>query len=364
MTSRRCLLSAFVFLLAFPSYGHPAFQSGPQTPTTLKLPLKEGSIRFAVIGDTGRGNSGQHEVAAQMAAVHQQFPFNFVIMVGDNIYGSDTPEEMVRKFSGPYKVLLDRGVEFKAALGNHDNPNQRFYKLFNMGGQRYYTYHPPKNKDGKESVAVRFYALDTTYLEKGQVDWLEKELSSSISPWKIAYFHHPLYSSGRTHGSSLETRAILEPLFVKYQVSASFAGHDHFYERIKPQKGGIGYWVSGAGGSLRKRDIRTGSALTDKAFDTDYHFMIVEIAGDDLYYQAISRRGATIDSGVFHRPGAVTAEATPSPNVAPVVLVPVPVPAAVPQVTPPPGSSPRATPVPTPPVATTPSPKSSPTPKP
>ena len=156
---------------------------------------------------------------------------------------------------------------------------------------------------------MRFFALDTDYLDKPQLDWLEKELSSSSSDWKIAFFHHPLYSSGKTHGSALESRAVLEPLFVKYGVSAAFSGHDHFYERIKPQKGGIVYWVSGAGGSLRKGDLRA-TDMTAKGFDRDYHFMIVEIAGDDLYFQAISRTGATIDSGVVHRPGAPAATAS------------------------------------------------------
>jgi len=330
---RRSVVLALA-LFAVGSYVRVDFSAQSVAPVTLKLPLKEGSIRFAVIGDTGRGNSGQNEVAAQMTAVYKEFPFNLVIMLGDNIYGADTPADMERKFGLPYKALLDKGVEFRAAIGNHDSPNQRFYKPFNMGGERYYTFHPPKNADGKSDVSVRFFALDTNYLEKGEIDWLEKELSSSVSPWKIAFFHHPLYSSGRTHGSALETRAILEPLFVKYGVSAAFSGHDHFYERIKPQKGGIGYWVSGAGGSLRKRDIRVGSALTAKGFDSDYHFMIVEITGDDLYFQAISRRGATIDSGVFRRPGAAAPQATVTPSEAPVLLVPVPVPAAVPAVSP------------------------------
>ena len=54
----------------------------------------------------------------------------------------------------PYKLLIDAGVEFRACLGNHDNPNQRFYKPFNMGGERYYTFHPPKNSDGKSDVRV------------------------------------------------------------------------------------------------------------------------------------------------------------------------------------------------------------------
>ncbi len=280
---------------------------------TITLPRMDGAVRFAVMGDTGRGSREQYEVASEMLAVHGRFPFDFVIMLGDNIYGSDTPADMLNKFATPYKGLLDDGVVFHASLGNHDNPSQRFYKLFNMGGERYYAFRPSAGDPAAPAEGgVRFFALDTDYLDQPQLDWLEKELQSSTADWKIVFFHHPLYSSGKTHGSALESRAILEPLFVKYGVSAVFSGHDHDYERIKPQKGGIAYWVSGGGGSLRKGDVRD-SALTARKFDTDYHFMIVEIAGEDLYFQAISRVGETVDSGVFHRPGAPAAVAAGDP---------------------------------------------------
>ena len=280
---------------------------------TLALPRTDGSVRFAVMGDTGRGQREQLEVASQMAAVRRQFPFDFVIMLGDNIYGSDTPADMASKFEIPYKPLLDAGVVFHAALGNHDNPNQRFYPLFNMGGERYYTFPGDKTGVGKGLGSVSFFALDSDYLDKEQIDWLDQKLATSEAEWKVAFFHHPLYSSGGAHGSALESRAVLEPLFVKYGVSVAFAGHDHFYERIKPQLGGIVYWVSGAGGSLRKGDIRV-TDLTAKGFDRDNSFMIVEIAGDDLYFQAISRIGETVDSGVVHRPGApADGAAAPSP---------------------------------------------------
>jgi hypothetical protein len=69
------------------------------------------------------------------------------------------------------------------------------------------------------------------------------------------------------------------------------------------------YWVSGGGGSLRKGDVRA-TDMTASKFDSDYHFMIVEISGDDLYFQAISRTGKTVDSGVVHRPGAPAATAS------------------------------------------------------
>ena len=291
-----------------------ATAAAAQAPVTsaLTLPLKDGSVRFAVMGDTGDGSPEQYAVAKQMVAVRNGFPFDFVIMVGDNIIGADAPADMRNKFETPYKPLLDAGVVFQAALGNHDNPNQRLYKPFNMGGERYYTFRASKGGISKLTEGgVRFFAIDTDYLDKPQLDWLEKELSSSSSDWKIAFFHHPLYSFG-THGSALESRAVLEPLFVKYGVSAVFSGHDHVYERIKPQKGGIVYWVSGSGGRLRKGDIRA-SDMIAKGFDSDQHFMIVEIVGDDLYFQAISRTGETVDSGVVHRPGAPAIRASTAP---------------------------------------------------
>jgi len=262
-----------------------------------------------------------------MAAFYKEFPFAFVIVLGDNVYGAIGPADLRTKFEAPYQPLLDAGVVFHAVLGNHDNPNVRFYELFHMGGERYYTFRASKGGVSKLTEGgVRFFALDTGYLDQPQLDWLERELSSSSSDWKVSFFHHPLYSSGRTHGSALESRAVLEPLFVKYGVSAAFSGHDHLYERIKPQKGGIVYWVAGGGGSLRTGDLRA-TDMTAKGFDRDYHFMIVEISGDDLYFQAISRTGATIDSGVVHRPGAPAAEASTAPS-------PVPVPVAAPAVSP------------------------------
>ena len=270
---------------------------------SITLPRKDGSVRFAVMGDTGTGDREQYDVAKQMVAFHDTFPFAFVIMLGDNIIGSDTPADMRTKFETPYKPLLDAGVVFHAVLGNHDNPNQRFYKPFNMGGERYYAFQASEAGAAKPTAGgVHFFALDTDYLDKPQLDWLEKALSSSSAGWKILFFHHPLYSSGATHGSALESRAILEPLFVKYGVSVVFSGHDHVYERVKPQKGGIVYWVSGAGGRLRVGDLRA-TDLTAKGFDRDNHFMVVEITGDDLCFQAISRTGETIDSGVVHRVG-------------------------------------------------------------
>jgi predicted phosphodiesterase len=260
----------------------------------LKLP-NQGQVRFAVIGDMGTASRAQLEGGRQMSLFRQKFPFSFVITVGDNILGSETAADFKRKFEAPYAQLLSAGVKFYASLGNHDNPEQRNYGPFSMGGQRYYTF--------RTSEGVRFFALDSNYLDAEQLAWLEKELSSSNSAWKIAFFHHPLYSSGRTHGSSLDLRKMLEPLFVKYGVNVVFSGHDHIYERIKPQKG-ISYFVAGSAGSLRKGDYRRPQAFSVTGYDRDFVFMLVEIDGPKLHFQAITRTGQTVDLGVIENPKA------------------------------------------------------------
>jgi 3',5'-cyclic AMP phosphodiesterase CpdA len=282
----------------------------PAAPTAggLPFPLKSGSVRFLVLGDTGRGDRGQYETAQQMIAARQKFPYEFAILLGDNMYGSDGAQDYVKKFETPYKPLLDAGIKFYGSLGNHDNPNQASYKLFNMNGQRFYTFRASAGGLSKLTTGgVRFFALDSNYLSKEQLDWVDKELGSSSSDWKIAFFHHPLYSSGRTHGSSLETRSVLEPLFVKHGVSLVLTGHDHIYEHIKPQKG-IYHFVVGSGGSLRKGDLAR-TDLTVKGYDGDYVFMLVEIVDDDLHFAALSRTGQVIDSGVLPRPKTAAAAA-------------------------------------------------------
>jgi hypothetical protein len=254
-------------------------------------PVGSDSLKFLVIGDSGTGDRSQAETGAEMWKAHAIFPYEFAIMLGDNLYGSERPQDFVSKFERPYKAMLDANISFYAALGNHDDPNQRFYKNFGMGGKRYYTF---------QKGDARFFVLDSNYMDKDQQRWLEEELSGSNSKWKIAYFHHPIYSSGGRHGSEVDLRDIIEPLFIKYGVNVVFAGHEHFYERLKPQHG-IAYFTAGGSAKLRAGDIIKNSPLTAKGFDTEQSFMLVEIDGDVMRFQTISRHGKRVDSGEIRR---------------------------------------------------------------
>jgi predicted MPP superfamily phosphohydrolase len=301
MIPRRVSRFVTALLLAAASFGPVAAQQtapggvpaaqAPAKPAPAETPAAN-SLKFAIIGDSGSGSPAQIAVANRLVASRTQFPYEFVLMLGDNLYGGHDSRDYAKKFELPYKPLLDEKIKFYAALGNHDDPSERLYKQFNMNGQRFYTFKAGSN--------VRMFALDSNYLDQAQLAWFEKELQSSGSDWKIVFFHHPIYSSGGAHGSDLGLRRQLEPLFLAYGVDVVLAGHDHFYERIKPQKG-IYYFVSGGAGQLREGDVNTRTGLTAKSYDTGYHFMLVEVTKDTFNFRAINQDGQEVDSGALPR---------------------------------------------------------------
>jgi predicted MPP superfamily phosphohydrolase len=283
-----------------PTAGPAAVAAPPAQAPPVALRNAADSLKIGVMGDFGDATRRQYETAAQMIKTYQAFKYELVLLTGDNLYGDERPQDFELKFEKPYKPLLDAGVKFYASLGNHDSREQRSYKYFNMEGKLYYSFKAPRQD-------VRFFALESTYPEPEQIKWLEGELKGARENWKVMFFHHPLYSSGERHGSDTQLRDVLEPLFVKYNVSMVLTGHDHFYERTKPQKG-IVYFVIGAGGRLRSGNINRSSGITAKGFDTDNSFMVGEFIDDEFIFQTISRTGQIVDSGIVTRRQETTIE--------------------------------------------------------
>jgi calcineurin-like phosphoesterase family protein len=252
-------------------------------------------IRFAVIGDWGTGDRDGVGTARQLISAHQRTPYDFVLAVGDNIYPNGSGRYFAKNFEQPFADLLKDKIKFYAVLGNHDvdagRQDQRDYPLFNMGGQQYY-------KIARGNGLAEFFMLDSTDFDSTQTTWLENSLRASRAKWKIAVFHHPIYSSGKKHGSAVGLRKQLEPIFTHYGVNVGFSGHDHIYERTTPQQG-IQYFVSGAGGKVRRGDIDKGSGFSAASFDEDNHFMVIELEEKQVSFQAISETGAVVDSGLI-----------------------------------------------------------------
>lgn len=260
--------------------------------STFCAPAKD-RLRFAVIGDWGTGDRDSVETARRMIACHQGSPLDFVIAAGDNVYPNGSGRYFSSHFEQPFANLINERINFYAVLGNHDvddgRQDQCQYPLFNMGGRNYY-------KLEKGDGLADFFMLDSTDFDSAQVNWLESSLRDSKAKWKIAVFHHPIYSSGKKHGSALGLRNHIEPLLTRYGVSVVFSGHDHIYERTKPQQG-IQYFVTGAGGKARRGDVDLKSSIRAVSYDEDNHFMLIDVEDRQVSFKAISESGSVVDSG-------------------------------------------------------------------
>jgi hypothetical protein len=252
-------------------------------------------ITFAVIGDWGTGDEDQYGLAKKMLETHTRSAFEFILTTGDNIYTNGSGRHFVKKFEQPFAGLIKEHVPFYATLGNHDvqegRQDQTTYPLFNMKGNNYYTI-------SKGNGLVDFFMLDTTDFGLTQTSWLENALRTSKAKWKIAAYHHPLYSSGKKHGSDEKLRKKLEPMLTHYGVKVTFAGHDHIYQRVTLQQG-IQHFVTGAGGLLRRGGLDMKCQYRAASYDADNHFMLMELDDKEISFQAISETGEVVDSGTI-----------------------------------------------------------------
>ena len=275
-------------------------------------------IVFGVIGDSGEVTPGLRGVAREMLAYRRdRAKFDFVLMLGDNIYSDGVGRGIQKTFEAPFADLLAAGVQFYAVLGNHDirrgTELQIHYAAWNMTGRRFYAF-------SKGDGLVEFFALDSTALsdearalvlvEKARLDneraalqrkkttltaserrrleklnaelgedvvfineqaavknaqlvWLRDALANSQARWKVVFLHHSIYSAATRSGghggerSVLRLRHLLEPIFVEGGVDLVLAGHDHHYDRstLQPASAPASHQVQyvTAGASARLR---------------------------------------------------------------------------------------------------------------
>ncbi|MDJ1182867.1 metallophosphoesterase family protein [Roseofilum casamattae] len=248
-------------------------------------------LRFVSVADTGTGAQGQYAVAAAMTKHYQESPYELVVLAGDNIYNDGEIEKIQAVFEEPYAPLLQQGVPFYACLGNHDirtdnGVPQTQYPLFNMGGQRYYTW---------QQDPVQFFALDTNHNAnwEEQLPWLDKQLGESQAPWKIVFGHHQIYSSAH-YGVNDKLIKLLTPLFKKHGVQLYINGHEHVYERTYPIDGTT-YLICGAGAGVR--DVGQSQWTAHSA--SQLSFAAYEVYGDRIVIQAIGTDSQVFDRGAI-----------------------------------------------------------------
>lgn len=259
--------------------------------------VTETSAVFAAVGDTGTGGRNQMDVAQAMVDAYQRTPYGFVAHVGDVSYYGSIVDRWPEVWEEPYKPLLDAGVEFQVALGNHELEEEASQdaqawiadRLARLGFDRTYRVVP--------YGPIDFFILDTsTPLVLGESSdeqraWLEQALAESQARWKVAVMHHAPYSSSPKRGSYVELRNIVHPLFVEYGVQLALSGHDHLYERTHPQDG-VTYIVTGAGAKLSDIGSSDFTAHAAKVLQ----FLMVEVNGETMQVEALDVTGEVFDA--------------------------------------------------------------------
>jgi 3',5'-cyclic AMP phosphodiesterase CpdA len=263
--------------------------------------VTEDSATFAVLGDNGTGGRNAMDIARQMALTYEEAPYGLVVLLGDISYYGSIADRYKEVFLEPLGPLLDAGVTFELAVGNHEleyvpssEANQEIAGRIEVVGQEgaFFSFvHGP----------VEFFMIDSSTPQvtgaggPEQLSWLRGALAASTAPWKVAALHHPPYSSGG-RGSILAVREVLEPLFVEFGVDLVLTGHDHHYERTVPLDGVI-YVVSGAGSKLREAGSSDFTAVSENMLQ----FMIAEATPDTLRLQSVGVDGAVIDEFTLER---------------------------------------------------------------
>lgn len=286
-------------------------------------PERAQKLAFFVMGDFGTGDSGQYRLAEAMwrefsKREKSDNPIRFILTTGDNIYADtliglrtgnsgDEDRDWANKFFIPYERLI-RQVPFYPTLGNHDGNmtesrgdlSAYLDNFFFPGGKpaRYYRF--------SFGGLAEFFALDTTdntevgapvpfYIPRGeQFQWLKEVLPASRLPWRIPYFHHPPFNAGPRHSGSRIALEHFVELFRSSGVKAVFNGHEHnlqFSERSEAT-GGILYVVTGAGGELRRGDVRGAMRRNHIAgWAAERHFTLVEIEGPVMRITPLAGNG-------------------------------------------------------------------------
>ena len=308
--------------------------------------------RLIFLGDTGTGKSGQRRVRDAILRMSEIIEIEKIFMAGDNIYEIGKPEHFREKFLDIYDLLLRKGIPFHAALGNHDvqkcgaapsnngpipgdatayrlDPKKCWVdqhlalpEFGYMGAARYYSVTiGGVAKPLGEVFVIDSNTLDSSQtklksgsVDQAQLDWLEESLRESRAEWKIAMFHHPIYTPTADrfwpHKSETKMRKQLEQRLLDGQVDVVIQGHNHFYARLKPQRG-IRYFVAGSGGAEAYRFKPDGITIDRPDRGKFTHFMLVTLTPGKFQYCTVDSEGKMRDGGWFAKGSAQDAPLDP-----------------------------------------------------
>jgi len=295
------------------------------------------SLKFTAMGDFGTGGTTQAQVLSRLS--QPGLAGELLLALGDNAYSSGTEQEFQDRMFKPMAPLL-RQVPLFPSMGNHEyvtNQGQPYLDNFYLpannpaGTERYYSFDwgPVHFVALDSNCAIGLASSDRCTLS-AQKSWLAQDLAATRQPWKVAFFHHPPWSSGE-HGSQLTVRREFGPLFEQYAMDLVLTGHDHNYERSKPMKGegvaasgtrGITYLVVGSGGANLRPFPSSQPSWTAYRNNTDVGYLEVSVSGGTLSARFFNPSGTVRDSFTLtktlaasvERPTGVSASALVTPQ--------------------------------------------------
>lgn len=246
----------------------PASAAAPDVP----------GVTFAVKGDWGAGTAAQSAVTRRMCAEHAGDPFAFVLTTGDNFYGPDGTA-VNDNFYRPEACLLQAGVRWRAAWGNHDVRGASTGSV--LGAARYYSF---------ARGPLRVIVLDANRpTGAAQMRFLHATLEAATEPAVVVAFHQPIFTAG-FHRADLTARRAWEPYLRRFKVDLVLQGHNHHYERIV--HGGVNYVTTGGGGQRLYPCVRLVDGL--KRCVPAHHFLRITATRTAIQITAIEPSGKTL----------------------------------------------------------------------
>lgn len=263
------------------------------TPTPTALPPGEAVLVGAgdIASCAGNGDNATANLLDGIAGT--------IFTVGDNVYEDGAPG----RFENCYGPTWGRHKErTKPAVGNHE------YDF--AGAADYYAYFgaaagdPSQGYYSYDLAAWHIVVLNSNCTEVGgcqagspQEQWLRADLATHSTACTLAYFHHPRFSSGATHGSTKQMQPFWQALY-DYGADVVLVGHDHHYERFARQDPtgvaaptrGLRQFVVGMGGftlyplgtPLPNSEVRnndTWGVLKLALHPTSYDWQFIPVAG-------------------------------------------------------------------------------------
>ena len=262
----------------------------------------EPTFTFVVVGDT---RTGIKIFRKEIKEINLLSP-DMVIDVGDMIPGYSTDKSKIESMWNQFdKTVAHFEEPLVMVAGNHDIWSPLSRKIYERRyGRTYFSF---------DYKGAHFIVLDSETLDENgapinrisdeQIDWLKKDLSSHHNARAIFVFlHKPLWQDFHVgKGASQHWFNQVHPLFVKYKVSAVFAGHVHRYTKYPPIDG-VHYYITGGGGAGLSCKPKEGGF---------YHYCIVRVIGKK-WKMAVVKPGCIVPDDIVMIPAdmMVNAEIT------------------------------------------------------